>query len=131
MARRLSRRQLAQYVAGQLAHNNDGVVRQLAAYLVTTRRTKEVDVLIRDITYYLAEYGTLLTSVTSAFELSDTLKKSVKQFIKASTGAKKIVLEEHSDPSVLGGLKIAIPGKEYDNTIAAQLTTLRTLAKKL
>lgn len=132
MARRVSRRQLAVYVANQLqAGKRAEALRQLAAYLIDTRRTKELEVIVRDIVYQLAKQGTVHATVVSAFELGEDAKKAVKELIKEQTGATRLSLESVIDETVLGGLKISIPGKELDTTIAHHLTTLRTTAKKV
>ncbi|MFZ1250599.1 MAG: F0F1 ATP synthase subunit delta [Candidatus Microsaccharimonas sp.] len=132
MARKLSRRSVATYIAKQMV---DGaqvrtLAQQLAAYLVESRRTSEIDLVLRDIQYYLAEKGYLSCTVTSAFELSDATRKLIEAFAKNTTGATTVTLESVVDPTVLGGIKISLPGKEFDATIARSLTTLRTRYKK-
>ena len=49
MAERISRRSLTEYVADRLIAGDVVVIEQLAAYLIETRRTKEVDQNLRDI----------------------------------------------------------------------------------
>lgn len=131
MARRLSRRSLALYVADNLARGTRGpVVKQLAAYLVESRRTKELELIVRDVQFFLAQQGIISATVTSAFDLSNETKKAVEKLIASQTKAKTIDLESHIDPSVLGGVKISLPGYELDQTIAHQLTVLKTRFKK-
>lgn len=132
MARKLSRRALADYAADQLLKGDalEAVTAQLAAYLVESRRTKEVELLVRDIQAILAERGHVFGEVVSAYDLSETTKQSIQQFTKQATGASAVTLESVVDPAVLGGIKLRLPGKEYDATIARSLTTLRTRYKK-
>jgi len=131
MARRLSRRSLALYVADNLARGTHGqIVKQLAAYLVENRRTKELDLIVRDVQYFLSQQGIITATVTSAFDLSAETKKAVEQLIASQTKAKTIDLETQIDPSVIGGVKISLPGYELDQTIAHQLTVLKTRFKK-
>jgi F0F1-type ATP synthase delta subunit len=127
MAHRISRRLLARHLGEQLLAgvSQKEVATSLAAYLVESRRTKEITLIIDDITAYLAENGVVVASVTSAFDLADSTKQALKVLIEQSTGAKKIELEETVDPSVLGGVKLALPGRELDATIARKLNQLR------
>ena len=131
MPRRLSRRSLALYVADSLAGGaKTPVVQQLAGYLVESRRTKELELIVRDVEYVLAQKGIVAATVTSAFDLSAETKKAVTELIKNQTKATKIELASQIDPSVIGGVKINLPGYELDQTIAHQLTVLKTRFKK-
>jgi F0F1-type ATP synthase delta subunit len=132
MAHKLSRRNLASYVAAQLISgtSNKKVAMQLAAYLVSTKRTKELNLIVRDVEVYLAEKGYVAGKVTSAFELSATTIKLIEDFTKQKTGAKSVSLEKSVDKFVLGGIKLEIPGYELDTTVARQLTILKTRHKK-
>ncbi len=51
MASRLSRRKIAAYAADKLigGSSKKEVLREVAAYLITTRRTRELELLVRDI----------------------------------------------------------------------------------
>lgn len=132
MARKISRRQLAAYVAKQLSDGKRAsALRQLAGYLVDTRRTKELEVIVRDIMHHLARSGIVHAQVVSAFELSNETKAFVKEFVAQQTQATEVTLHSVIDERVLGGLKISTPGKELDTTIAHHLATLRTTAKKI
>lgn len=131
MARKLSRRALAQYVADTLTEaNRKTVVQQLAAYLVETRRTKELTLIIRDVTYFLAQKGVVNATVTSAFKLSAETQQAIKKFVASQTDAKSVTVTNQTDPSVLGGFKVSLPGAELDQTVAHQLTVLKTRFKK-
>lgn len=127
MAVRLSRRKLAAYVADELqaGASVSKVLREVAAYLIDTRRTRELELLVRDIEDALATRGTVVADITSAHALSAELKSE----INALVGAKKLQIRETIDESVLGGLRIDVPGKRFDGTIRHKLTALR--AKKI
>jgi len=128
---KLSRRAIATYVAEQLtAGDSKKVVLQLAAYLVDTRRTKELSLIIRDIQFYLSEAGAVSGVVTTASELTAETKKAVEKYIKEQTGAKTVALDSLIDPSVIGGVKVSIPGRELDATVSRSLTVLKTRFKK-
>jgi len=130
MARRLSRRRVADYVATALLANDVAVLKKLAAYLIETRQTNNFDLFVRDIETVLASKGHVIGDVTSAFSLADATRKEIDAFIKNQTGATSVQLRERVDPTVLGGFRLRIPGQEHDTTVARQLTTLRTRFKK-
>lgn len=102
----------------------------MAAYLIWSRRTNELSSIVRDIQYYLAEKGHVAGTVTSARELSATTLRSIEAFTKAKTGAKEVSLDTHVDETLLGGMKLQLPGQQLDTTITRHLTTLKTRYKK-
>lgn len=128
MATRLSRRKITEYVAAQLATgvSVQETATSLAAFLIDTRRIGEVALIVRDIEYQLAERGIVLASVVSAYELSGATKAAITSMIETATHAKTIELEQRIDPSVLGGVRIDIPGRQLDGTISRRLSQLTT-----
>lgn len=131
MARKLSRRSLAEYVAeGALTSRRSKVIKQLAAYLVDTRRTSELGLIVRDAAFYLSQKGIVGASVVSASELSAETKEAITEFISTRTKATTVGLDATVDPTVLGGVRISIPGYELDHTVRQQLTALKTRFRK-
>lgn len=127
MAARISRRKLADYAARELQAGNRNVLRSLAAYLIISRRKREVELLVRDIEAALEASGTVVAQVVSARELSSELKAHITSFIKSQSSAETVQLSEDVDESVLGGVKITTPSAEYDNTIKQNINALRAL----
>jgi F-type H+-transporting ATPase subunit delta len=128
MAARLSRRKIAIFVTNKLLAGNHQaleVMRELAAYLVTERRTRELDLIVRDIEEMLADSGVVVADVASARPLSEAMKTEVA----AMLGASSVQLRESVDEALLGGIRIDTPGKRFDGTIRHKLTALR--AKQL
>lgn len=132
MARKLSRRDLSLYAARQLTAgaSQKKIALQLAAYLIESRRTNELSVIIRDIATHLADMGYVAGTLTSAHELSAATAKAIETYTKDKTGASHVSLDTIIDESVLGGIKIELPGRELDTTITRQLTILKTRYKK-
>lgn len=124
MANVVSRRKLSVAVVDRI--EKIGVkkaVDELAAYLLSTGRTREANLLVRDIEAELAARGTTPATVISARPLTDDLKKAVKGMLGKGT----VELREIVDESVLGGIRIELPGLAYDGTVARKLTALRGL----
>jgi len=132
MAVRLSRRKITSYIAQQLVDGCDekDLVLQLASFLIDNRRIKEIELIIRDIEYELKERGIVLARVTSAFDLAESTKNAITQLIKDETGAKQVQLDQFVEPKVLGGVRVDLPGLQFDGTIARKLLTLRTSNKE-
>lgn len=133
MAGRLSRRRIAEYVANGLiaGTSKTTLLQQLAGYLVESRRTKELELIVHDIEHFLAEQGYVTATVTSAFDLTTDAKKAIEAFVKSKTDASQVSLAAYVDPKVLGGVKISLPGREINQTVAHQLTVLKTRFKKV
>ena len=121
MAAGFSRRRLAAYVAEQIAAGAEvsAVLSQVAAYLIDTRATRDVDVVAATIEEALAERGIIVAEVTTAHELSAALQKQ-----SGTAPVTSVQLRQVVDPSVIGGVKIALPGQHYDGTIQHKLTAL-------
>ncbi|HSW77557.1 MAG TPA: F0F1 ATP synthase subunit delta [Candidatus Chromulinivoraceae bacterium] len=123
MAGRLSRRKIALYAADKLhagAKSSD-VIKEVAAYLVDTRRTRELDLLVRDIEGELAARGTVIADVTTARPLTEALKKQIGTLVQA----KSLHVRETIDSSILGGMRVDIPGKRFDGTLRRKLVALK------
>jgi F-type H+-transporting ATPase subunit delta len=123
MAGRLSRRKIALYAADKLHAGIEpsGVIKEVAAYLVDTRRTRELDLLVRDIEGELAIRGTVVADVTTARPLTEALKKQIGTLVQA----KNLHVRETIDSSVLGGMRVDIPGKRFDGTLRRKLVALK------
>ena len=132
MAKKLSRRQIARYIAEQLVAgvSQKKLAQQLAGYLLDTRRTAELPLLIRDIQTNVADAGYVTGRVSSAHELSAATISALEVFTKQQTGAQHVFLDRSVDASLLGGFKLETPGRVLDETIARKLTILRTRYKK-
>lgn len=133
MARRVSRRVLAEYVAEVIVDGGDLslTIQQLAAHLVVTRRTKELEMILRDVAFILADRGIVSGSVVSAHELTEATKRAIEVYVADVSKAKSVTLAYQLDPSVIGGYKVALPGSQIDHTISHQLTQLKTRFKKV
>lgn len=127
MAARLSRRQIAGFVAGRLIENDKDALLKLAAYLIDARRTNEVDLLVRDIEDALVKLGVVVADVTTAHKLTSQLSEQIDKLIKSETKAKIVHVRTNLDTSIGGGVRIEIPGAEYDATVRRQLTKLQAM----
>ncbi|NJM98313.1 MAG: F0F1 ATP synthase subunit delta [Phormidesmis sp. RL_2_1] len=64
---------------------------------------------------------TVLATVTSAIELTDEQKETVKQKVLGMTGAQSVELESSIDPELIGGVIIKIGSQVLDASVRGQL----------
>lgn len=126
---KLARRKIADYAATQLAEGAD--VQQLSqdivAYLVETKQTSQLELLIRDIEASLANYGTSVAHITSAHALDGASRDTITNFIKEFEHAKQVVIASESvDPELLGGVHIRSSQRVFDGTVRSTLKQLLT-----
>lgn len=127
MAYRISRRVLSQHVAERLRNDDRTVISELAAYLLDTRRTNEGDLIVRDIESALAESGIVIADVVSAHGLSEQLSAVISSYVSMAAGADEVHLRTQVDETALGGVRVQVPGAEYDGTLRRQLTKLQAM----
>ena len=132
MPARISRRKLAHFLVGQIEAEAplQSILRQLAAYLVESRRTKEIDLIIRDVEALLADRGTVLGTVITAHELSVQTYAALEAYVQSELSAPTVKLTREVKPDLLGGFRVETPGHVLDRSIRHQLTQLKTTFKK-
>lgn len=124
----ISRRRLAKYATSQLLDGKPAskVARELAAILIETKKTKDVELLAQDVAYELESRGKLAQAeVTLATALNEALRKELIRFIKQTVQVDKVILSETIDKSVIGGARIETAAHAWDRTIAKQLTDIK------
>lgn len=124
---RLTRRELADYIAAQLQAGNGAVIEELAAYLIESRRTREAGLIVRDIESALARRGIIVAHVSSAHTLDASSRLSLEAVLKQTFGATSLQLKERVEPALLGGVKVLAADKELDASARRRLQQLRSV----
>lgn len=127
MAARVSRRLLARHIASRLLNGDTAVIEQLAAYLLEMRRTNEADLIIRDVEDALKESGIVIADVITAHELNEGLRKAISEYVTDKADAREVHIRTQSNPALLGGVRIQIPGAEYDGTVRRRLLKIQAM----
>lgn len=144
---RVSRRKLAMYAAERLLEGDAAVIDELAALIVSEKRERELDLLVRDIEVELAERGTIVATVESARKLDDDTKRAIKRLLASvegrsaaresssdarseacrpeTDGGIRVLLRESIDKTLIGGLKLRTPTGSLDATMSKKLHDLR------
>lgn len=122
-----SRRLLAKAFVDQLLRSGRAkhLSRSLAAHLIEQHRHKQAGLLIKDITLELAQRGHTVAEITTARPLTDQQRIHITQMAKEVANAETVELAEHIDPSVIGGLRLELPGQELDATVRRRLQALQ------
>lgn len=128
---KISRRVIARTVAAKLLAEPDRQSHWLqvaAAYAIEHNMVENIDLLVNDIaTEVFEQSGTLFVDVSSARPLTDDLRESLGASLKEYTSADRVVLSEHVDPELVGGLVARTPSAELDLSIRTQLRRLATI----
>lgn len=119
---RTSRRRLAEYVAERLLADDVSVIAELAALIVTERREREIELIVRDIEDSLARRGVLVATVETATQLTDSVRAEIVKLLDAS----EVKLREIIAPELIGGVRVRTPGAVLDGTIVQKLHTLKS-----
>ena len=131
MGAKISHRALAKTIARELVDapgRRQHWIKALAAYLVENNLTDRSDAIINDVTREIfALNGDLLVRVTSARPLTAGLRDDIEQLLRQHTGARRVILDESVDPSVLGGIIARTPDAELDLTVRSKLKQLASL----
>lgn len=120
----ISNRQLAQVMVAQLKAGSDAtsVARSLAAYLITERRSKDADAIVRDVERLLQAQGQVEVQITGARAISNELQAVIKTLFAPE--AKKIIMNINLDPTVLGGVLVESGDQRLDLTVRRQIQRL-------
>ncbi len=131
MNSKLSRRIIARtFVARLLAEpaRAQHWVKALAAYLVEQRQTDTAELLVNDIAHeYFKQTGELFVHVSSARPLNDTIRASLKHALHEATAAKHIVLAEHINQDLIGGVVARTPDAVLDTSVQTELKQLAAI----
>lgn len=133
MTNKLSRRQIAEFMANRIAKNGKIAKRdvlELAALLTTDKRQKEAELLVEDILDNLAEHKIILTKVKSAYALNDDNRKAITRYVKKHTGGQQIHIREEVDPELIGGYVLQTPGQMVDFSIRHRINLIKNNEQK-
>ncbi|HRN97628.1 MAG TPA: F0F1 ATP synthase subunit delta [Candidatus Saccharibacteria bacterium] len=125
MAIRISRRKLADYFADEFVAGKKDIHLRLAAYLIDTKRTRELAIIVRDIEYNLAMRGQVIADVMSAHELTTATRKQIEALVHTIKPKASVYFRTAVDPTVIGGVKVEALEQVMDSTVKNKLTMLK------
>ncbi len=125
-----TRHHLAEVIGKKTLETTDykKLAKQVAAYLLGTGQTYELQSLMRDILAYRAAHGVIEITATSANELSQADINDIKAMLKQEyPKAKSFEIDEAIDGRVMGGVKLDLPNEQLDLTVRAKVNTFKRL----
>jgi F0F1-type ATP synthase delta subunit len=124
-----SRTKLAHYIATWLEKgvSEADLAQQVAAYLIESGKTADLDSLMRDVQDIRArDYGVVELTARSAFPLEASEKSQIEQIAQNHfPGVNRVILHEERDEKVIGGANVSFAQANLDLTIRSKLNRLR------
>lgn len=130
----ISRVHLAEVIGERTLHVRDSkeLAREVAAYLLDTGRTADLDSLLRDVMEYRAVHGVIDAEAVSAHEITDATVRNIEAIIKSEyPKAKSVQIVQRIDPTVIGGVRVGMANEQLDLTIRDQLDTFKRLTANI
>lgn len=104
------------------------LAQSIAAYLLESRRSGEVDSLMRDLWQERINNGVIEVSAASAHELDASAIGSIKaEVIKLFPNAKEVIVSTKLEPALIGGVRLEFANQILDLSIKSKLNRLRQL----
>lgn len=133
MAAKASRRQIARAVVRILRtepKQRQAILRSVAAYMVETKQTRQLDLLVKDIARELQSQDKhLFAEVQTAFALDDAARRDLQARLQTSTGAASVELDETVVPELLSGVIVRTPEHQQDLSARRKLSQLASLSR--
>lgn len=99
-----------------------------AAYLLSEKRTGELDSLLRDMTFRRADQGIVEVTAVSAHKLTPEVRGDVQEQVRERyPSAKKIIINERIDKNMVGGVRLELIGRQLDLSVRAKLNRFKQL----
>ncbi len=128
---KFSRTQIASYIADKMNSGqlNNQTIEEISALLITEGRKHQVELIIEDVKRAMFDKNqVLVVSAYSKNKLTNSNLKNIEQLLaKRFETAKKIVINQFLDETIIGGVKIKALDTEIDLTINHKLNRLRNI----
>jgi len=127
---KISRHRIAAAIADQidLAKDEKTLSREIAAYLLSARRTGELDSVLRDIMQLRADRGIVEVVAATAHPLTSATRKDIEATVRTHfPSAKTVIVSEAHDPTVVGGVRLELANEQLDLSVRAKLNRFKQL----
>lgn len=131
--KKLTRKQMSELIVSHVGQTKqlDNVIQMVAAHLIETKRSKELPLLIRDIAS-LSErkHSHTLARVVSARKLDAPTIAAIQKLVSVLDHSKTVEIDNHIEPTLLGGAVIQTPQREIDVSVRGRLDQIKSLASE-
>jgi F-type H+-transporting ATPase subunit delta len=124
------RNRISKTIAARTLKGGSGkkLAQEIAAYLLTERRTSELNSVLRDVQADWAEAGHVEVVASSAHSLSAAVRSNIdKQVKQLYPAAKQIIVTEVIDPEIIGGVRLSLANQQLDLSVEAKLNKFKQL----
>jgi len=103
----------------------DEDMQKFMAIIIENRRINLLSEILEQFRYHVEDVqNKVRVSLTSARPLSIPQKEKLVSTLTTETG-REIIIEEHINPSIIGGLIVAIGSQVYDGSVKTQLRNIK------
>lgn len=130
----ISRRHLAEVIGERTLHVHDTkkLAREVAAYLLDTKQTDDLESLLRDVMEYRAQHGVVEAVAVSAHDLPKDVIKDIEAILKGEyPKAKKVHVINRIDPTVVGGVRVEMANEQLDLTVREKIDEFKRLTANI
>lgn len=123
-----SSKDVAAVIAKLLDRSSDPAkaAKQIAAYLVDSKSVKVAGSLLRRVEAVRQKDGVVEAVISSAHPVENGQRSQIERIIhKHLPNATKIILVDRIDPTLIGGVRVHVAGKEFDVTVRDKLNRLK------
>lgn len=101
---------------------------EIAAFLLSDGHVHDIDLIMREVVQYRLTHGIVEATLVSAHPIDKRIHNDVEAILREHyPHAKAIVINERQDESVVGGVRIDMPGEQLDMSVQAKLNTFKRL----
>ncbi|HUC95389.1 MAG TPA: F0F1 ATP synthase subunit delta [Candidatus Saccharimonadia bacterium] len=127
----LPRQKLAVLISDETIKNgiSKNLSQNIAYILLKSKKTHQLNSLLRDVwkDWLMSSY--LEVIVTSAFPISDPVRNDIKRIAKEHyPEANQVILIETINSSLVGGVRVEFPDQQFDMSVVAKISQLKQLA---
>lgn len=102
--------------------------REVAAYLLSTGRTGQLDSLARDMVKERVSDDIVEVTAVSAHVLTDAVRADIRaQVERLYPNAKQIIINDRVDANVVGGVRLEFPEQQLDLSVRNKLNRFKAL----
>ncbi len=121
-------------IAATLAQRSLGSIdkprfaKEIAAYLISQRRTGQLESLLRDMMQYRADHGIVEVIASSAHPLEPAAKTDIEKRVRRLyPEAKHVIITVEHDASLVGGVRLQLANQQLDLSVRAKLNRFKQL----
>lgn len=100
----------------------------IASYLLSEKRTGELESFMRDLISYRADHGIIELTAVSAHKIDDEVRAEIERRVRQLyPQVRHIIINERIDPELIGGVRLELVNQQLDLTVRGKLNQFKKL----